>query len=216
MNVIIIGCGRMGSGLTRLLSLRGHTVTVVDKEAAAFALLGPAFKGRTVVGVGFDREVLLAAGVQRADGLASLTNSDEVNIVAARVGREIFHVPRVVARAVDPHKAEVYERLGLQTISTTAWGINRIANLLSYTELDVVMNLSSNLDVVRVEVPAVLAGRTVQNLMIPGEVQVIAVARSSKTFLPTASALLQRGDIVYLAVQAASADRLTALLHDGG
>lgn len=215
MKLIIVGCGRMGAGLAHTLSLRGHTITVVDRDETAFATLGAAFRGRTVVGVGFDREVLLAAGVQRADGLASVMNSDEANIVTARVARELFHVPRVVARVVDPQKAEIYQRLGVQTISTTVWGINRIANLLSYTELDVVYDLSSAVELVQIELPAVLAGRTVQHLTIPGEVQVVAIKRSGQTFLPTGSASLQHGDLLYLAVQAASADRLKALLRGG-
>lgn len=215
MKLIIVGCGRMGAGLAQTLSLRGHTITVVDRDETAFATLGAAFRGRTVVGVGFDREVLLAAGVQRADGLASVMNSDEANIVTARVARELFHVPRVVARVVDPQKAEIYQRLGVQTISTTVWGINRIANLLSYTELDVVYDLSSAVELVQIELPAILAGRTVQHLTIPGEVQVVAIKRSGQTFLPTGSASLQHGDLLYLAVQAASADRLKALLRGG-
>jgi len=147
MNIIIIGCGRMGTGLAQILNLRGHGVTVVDKEESAFTTLGPAFKGRTVTGIGFDRATLLAAGIQRADGLASVMNSDEANIVAARVARELFRVPRVVARVVDPRKAEIYQRLGLQTISTTVWAVNRVANLLSYTDLDVIFDLSSNVEV---------------------------------------------------------------------
>lgn len=215
MNIIIIGCGRMGSGLAQLLSLRGHTLTVVDKEEGAFAALGPAFKGRTLVGVGFDRAVLLAAGVERADGVAAVTNSDEANIVAARIARTMFRVPCVVARVVDPQKAEIYQRLGVQTISTTVWGINRIANLLSNNELDVICDLSSSAQMVQMPLPARLAGRTVQNLTIPGEVHVVAIKRSGQTFLPTGSASLQAGDLLYLAVQAASADRLTALLRGG-
>ncbi|MCE7985855.1 MAG: TrkA family potassium uptake protein [Caldilinea sp. CFX5] len=215
MNMIIIGCGRMGAGLAHLLSLRGHALTVVDKEQSAFAALGPTFRGRTLVGVGFDREVLLAAGVARADGVAAVTNSDEANIVAARIARTMFRVPSVVARVVDPQKAEIYQRLGVQTISTTVWGINRIANLLSYNHLDVVCDLSSSVELVQMELPARLAGRTVQNLTIPGEVHVVAIKRSGQTFLPTSSASLQAGDLLYLAVQAASADRLTALLRGG-
>ena len=215
MNIIIIGCGRMGSGLAQTLSLRGHAITVVDKEKQAFATLGPMFKGRTLVGIGFDREILLAAGIQRADGLASVTNSDEVNMVAARVARELFHVPHVVARVVDPHKAEIYQRLGVQTISTTVWGINRIANLLSHTEQDVVYDLSSTVELVQLDLPVALAGRTVRNLTIPGEVHVVAITRSGQTFLPTDGASLQPGDLLYLAVQAASADRVKALFHAG-
>src|SRR4030042_1184683 len=108
MRIIIIGCGRMGSGLAQTLSLRGHAVTVVDRDPQAFERLGPAFKGKTLTGIGFDRDVLLRAGIERADGLAAVTFSDEANVVAARLASNIFHVPRVVARLYDPRKAEIY------------------------------------------------------------------------------------------------------------
>src|SRR5512143_454184 len=98
MRIIIIGCGRMGSGLAQTLCGRGHAVTLVDREQAAFDLLGPRFKGHTVVGVGFDRDVLLRAGIERADGLAAVTASDETNVVSVRLARLMFRVPRVVAR----------------------------------------------------------------------------------------------------------------------
>ncbi|MEZ4867477.1 MAG: TrkA family potassium uptake protein [Caldilineaceae bacterium] len=212
MKIIIIGCGRMGSGLAQALSMRGHAITVIDKDQNAFAALGPAFKGRTVTGIAFERAVLLDAGIQRADALASVTNSDEANIVSARVARELFHVPRVVARVVEPHKAEIYQRLGVRTISTTTWGINRIANLLSYTELDVLFELSSSVELVQIDLPAQLAGRTVHDLTIPGEIQVVAITRGGRTFLPTGNASLQQGDLLCLAVLAASADRLKRMI----
>lgn len=215
MRFIIIGCGRMGSGLARLLNVRGHHVTVIDKDEGAFAHLGVGFQGDKIVGIGFDRDVLLAAMVNRADGVASVTNSDEVNIVAARLAREVFHVPRVVARVVDPHKAEIYQRLGLRTISTTTWGVNRIGNLLSYAELDVEYELGSEIELVAAEIPGMLAGRTVYNLTMPGEIHVVAISRGNRTFLPSASTVFQIGDTVHLALLAASADRLKNILRSG-
>jgi trk system potassium uptake protein TrkA len=215
MKIIVIGCGQMGSGLAQLLSLRGHAVTVIDKDAAAFGRLGPAFTGQTVIGIGFDRNVLLKAGIERADGLASVTDSDEANFVVARLAREQFRVPRVVARVVEPHKAEIYRRLGLQTISTTTWGVNRIANLLSYAELNALVDLGSDVELIEVEVGQGLVGRTVYNLTIPGEAHVVAINRGGQTFLPTGGATFQTGDLLYCAVLTASADRLKVLLGVG-
>ena len=120
MKIIIIGCGRWGAGLARSLSQAGHTVTAVDKDSAAFERLGPAYKGQTVVGLGSDRDVLIKAGIERADGLAAVTAGDETNIVVARMAKTVFRVPKVVARLYDPGKAEVYRRLGLQTIAPSA------------------------------------------------------------------------------------------------
>jgi len=215
MNFIIVGCGRMGSGLAQMLCHQ-HQVTVIDRDSAALENLGPSFKGNKVVGVGFDRRVLLEANIHRADGLAALVNSDETNIVAARVAKGIFRVPRVVARVYDPRKAEVYRRLGLETISTTIWGVNRIAELLTYTSLDVVQSLGEEVDLVEAEAPPTLAGRTVGDLNIPGEVQVITLVRNGKTFMPLPGTTLKAGDRMRLAVFTPSADRLRALLEGGG
>jgi trk system potassium uptake protein TrkA len=212
MRIIVIGCGRMGSGLARTMSLRGHAVTVVDRDPVAFERLGPAFKGQTVVGIGFDREVLLKAGIDRADALAALTESDEANVVAARLASQVFHIPRVVARLYDPRKADIYKRLGLRTIAPVAWGITRAADLLSRSQLEPVANLGGDVEIVEVEVPPLLVGRTVNELVVPGEIHVVAVSRGGRTLLPTLGTLFRDGDMVYVAVLSTSADRLSELL----
>jgi len=212
MRIIIIGCGRMGAGLAQTLGRRGHTVTVVDRDSATFEQLGPSFNGQTVVGVGFDREVLLQAGIERADGLAAVTASDETNLVAARLARLVFRVPRAVARLYDPRKAEIYRRLGVQTISTTAWGIHRIAELLGYSAFDALASLGSGaVDLVEVVVPQLLVGRSVDEMTIPGEVHIVAISRAGTTFLPTLGTRFQDGDLVHLSVLATSIERLRAL-----
>lgn len=212
MRIIIVGCGRLGSGLAKLLSMQGHAVTVVDSDPLAFERLGPTFKGKTVVGVGFDREVLIQAGIERADCLTAVTASDDANVVAARLASQVFHVPRVVARLYDPRKAEIYQRLGLQTISPVTWGINRIADLLCRSPLETVVSLGSDVDIIEAEVPSLLVGRTVKEMTILGEVHVVAITRSGKTFLPTQGTVFQAGDLVHLAVLATSVERVKALL----
>lgn len=213
MRIIIIGCGRLGAGLSESLSLRGHDVTVVDQDPAAFERLGHAFQGESVAGGGFDRDVLLRAGIERADALAAVTSSDEVNIVAARLARQVFRVPRVVARLFDPRKAEVYRRLGLATISQVTWGINRIIELLCYSRLDTIKSLGSGeVDIVEAEVPHLLVGRTVNDLTVLGEIHVVAITRRGKTFLPTLGTEFHEGDMIHLALLASSAERLKLIL----
>jgi trk system potassium uptake protein TrkA len=213
MRIIVIGCGRMGAGLAQDLSLQGHSVTVVDSDSTAFERLGPVFKGQTIVGVGFDREVLLRAGIQRADGLAAVTVSDEANVVAARMASQVFRVPRVVARLYDPRKAEIYRRLGLQTISPVTWGVHHIAELLCYSPLETVLSLGSgDVELIEAEAPPLLVGRTMNDLMILGEIHVVAVTRGGKTFLPTLGTVFQEGDQLHLAVLATSVNRLKGLL----
>ena len=213
MKIIVIGCGRVGAGLAQSLSQRGHAVTVVDKEPAAFARLGAGFTGHTATGLCFDREVLLHAGIGRADGLAAVTGSDATNLVTARLARQEFHVPRVVARLYEPRKAAVYQQLGVQTITPITWGIQRIAEILCYSQLHTILSLGSGeVDLVEVELPHLLSGRTVNEVTLAGEIQVVAISRGGNTFLPTLGTVFQEGDVLHLVVLAASAERLTTLL----
>ncbi|HHX65798.1 MAG TPA: potassium transporter TrkA [Chloroflexi bacterium] len=213
MNILVIGCGRMGAELAQTLDRHGHGVTVVDSDPDAFGRLGPGFNGRTVVGIGFDRDVLLDAGIERADGLAAVTTSDEANLVAARLAQQIFRVPRIVARVYDPSKAEIYRRLGLQTISPVTWGVNRIAELLSFSPLSTVISLGGGaVDLVEVGVSPLLVGRTVNDVTVLGEVHVVAISRGGHTFLPTLGTGFREGDILHLAVMATSVERLRSIL----
>jgi trk system potassium uptake protein TrkA len=144
MMIIIVGCGRMGTQLAQTMVLRGHSVTVIDKDPAAFSRLGPNFKGSTLVGIAFDRDILVQAGIQRADAFAAVTASDEANVVAARLAKYVFRVPRVVARVYEPRKAEIYRRFGLQTISPTSLGAERLAELITFSDLDTVFSVGSS------------------------------------------------------------------------
>ncbi|MHB1315968.1 MAG: potassium channel family protein [Christensenellales bacterium] len=213
MKVIVVGCGRTGSGLAQKLNSSGHNVTIIDEDPTTFETLGPSFKGQTIVGLGFDREVLLKAKIERTDALAAVTRSDEINAVVARIASQVFRVPRVVARLFDVQKAEIYNRLGLQTFDPTSWGINRVSELLSFSLFETIASVGyGGVDIVRVEIPALLVGRRISELVIPGEIHVVAISRNNKTFLPTMGTVLQKGDYVQLAVAAASTDRLRALL----
>src|SRR5512137_2962844 len=168
MRVIVMGCGRVGEQLARLMSSEGHDVAVIDYSAEALARLGPDFKGHRVRGVGFDRTVLVRAGIELADGFAATSSSDNVNAVAARIARSLFHVPRVVARLFDPERAEVYKRLGLATISSTTWGAERIRELLTHADLDAVRSFGAGeVQLLEIEVPSALVGRSVRDLSVP-------------------------------------------------
>ncbi len=213
MKILIIGCGRVGAGLAKTLVGRGHSVTVVDKNPLAFEMLGDKFKGQAILGIGFDREVLRKAGIERADGVAAVASSDEANVVVSRIARDIFHVPRVVARLYDVRQAEIYKRLGIQTIAPTGWGINRIADLLLYSPLETVFSLGSGeVELVVTEVPRLLAGRPVQDLTVAGEIHVLSITRANKTFLPTLGTLFREEDLLHLAVLTTSTNRLKELL----
>ena len=213
MRIIIIGCGRMGAGLAQVLGMRGHELTVVDNDPAAFARLGPTFKGRTLQGVGVDRDVLIRAGIERAEGLAAVTGRDEANIVIARLARQWFHVPRVVARIYDPRKAEIYRRLGIVTVAPVTWGIARTAESLVLAQINTILTIGDGeVEMVELELPPTLAGRTVAELTIPHEIQVTAISRRGKTTLPQPGTVLQANDILYLTLVTGAGERLKTIL----
>jgi trk system potassium uptake protein TrkA len=216
MKVIIMGCGRVGVEVARLLDDEGHSVAVIDYNPEALARLGARFKGHAVRGIGFDRKVLLDAGIEQADAFAATSSSDNANIVAARVARNVFHVPKVVARLYDPRRAEIYRRLGLVTISSTTWGARRIHELLTHADLDPVLTFGSGeVALIEIEAPPQLIGRTVHDLTVPGEVAVTAITRQGKAFLPTLGAEFRAGDVVHLTVLAVAMERIEAMLGLG-
>ena len=212
MKIVIAGCGRMGAELAVRFS-EEHDVTVIDHDARAFLRLGPWFRGRTLEGVGFDRDVLLRAGVESSDALAALTSGDNANSVIARVARTVFRVPTVVARVYDPRRAKIYRRLGLQTVSTTAWGVARVTQLIAHRELNVIRTLGEGeLDLVEQEVPAHWVGRPVGQVSVPAEISVTAILRRGTARLPAPGTTFERGDRVVIAVVAAARARLEDLL----
>jgi trk system potassium uptake protein TrkA len=213
MKIIIMGCGRVGSQVSQLLVSQGHEVTVIDHDANALARLGADFKGKVVRGIGFDRKVLIESGVETAEGFVAASSSDNANIVAARIARNIFHVPRVVARLYDPVRAEIYQRLGLTTISTTSWGAERIVEVVTHTDLDILQVFSDGgTTLVRIEVPLHLNGHSIRQVNIPGEVLTVAITRNDQTFIPVSGTEFQDGDVVYLAVIPSAMTRLEDML----
>jgi trk system potassium uptake protein TrkA len=203
----------MGVGLSLNLTKKGHQVTAIDNDPEAFEALGKDFKGTTVIGFGFDRDILSKAKIDKVDAVVACTESDEINAVVARVAKNIYRVPRVIARLYDSRKAEIYKRLGIQTISTTAWGIERATEILTYNQLDSVYEMGNGMvNMVRIEVPSLLVGHTVNELTVIGEINVVTVSRSNKAFIPTLGTILEAEDILYLAVNYTATDRLKSML----
>ena len=213
MKTIIIGCGRIGSGLALKLNQSAHDITIIDQDPLTFKHLGAGFKGKTIAGVGFDREVLLTAGIERADSLAAVTSNDEANALTARIASQIFGVPRVVSALHEPRKAEIYRRLGLQVFDPMSWGVNRVADLLSFAPVNVAMSIGNgDVDIMEIEIPALLVGRRVGELTIPGEVSVVSISRGNRSLIPVINTVFENRDLVHLAVATASGERLKSLL----
>ncbi len=214
MKAIVIGCGRLGSAIALELFRKGNEVTVVDRDPDSFALLGNEFNGNTIVGIGFDKNVLEEAGIQFQDAVICTTDSDEVNVLCGKISKDIFMVPQVIARLYDPRKAKIFESLGIKTISTTGYGVDRAIELLSYDKMDSIALLGAKGDteLVRIHATTNVEGATVQELTSPGEFSLLAIVRNKDSFLPKAEDVVKTDDILYFAVNIQKKHKLKVVL----
>jgi trk system potassium uptake protein TrkA len=212
VHVVIMGCGRVGSTLAHSLEHRGHTVSVIDTNPDAFRRLGADFRGVTVTGIGFDRSVLMEAGIERADAFAAVSNGDNSNIISARLARETFGVSRVVARIYDAKRAEVYERLGIPTVATVRWTADRVLRgLVQESNLELWRDPTSTVSILEAQLHAGWVGRPVHAIEEATGARVAYVLRFGRAQLPTSSSLIQDGDQVYLLVTDDIADQVKKL-----
>ncbi len=216
-NTIIVGCGRLGAELARSLAEKKHVVTIVDASEKSFERLGPNFVGRTVQGEAIDHDVLLRAGIRETHAFASVTSSDSVNIVTARVARDIFNVEHVIARIYNPHKAIIYEKLGLQTVATSAWGVQRFEQLLLHPGIRTVGTAGNGeVQLYEVTIPVEWAGRRLADLASPDQAIPIAVTRGGRACLPTADFVLKDQDILQISATAEGVAALRRQIKSNG
>ena len=201
MHVVIVGCGRVGSGLAATLESEGHSVAVVDRQPKAFRRLPDDFAGQQVVGVGFDRDRLREAGIERAGALAAVTNGDNSNIVVARVAREAFSIERVVARIYDSRRAAIYERLGIPTVATVQWTTERVLRrILPDANAVEWVDPSAKICLVERTIGSAWAGRRLGDLEIPGVARLVGLGRLGEASLPDPQAAAQDGDVIWVSV----------------
>lgn len=210
MHIVIVGCGRVGSELARLLDEQGHSVAVIDRDGVALRKrMGEAFKGRLVIGSGFDRDVLDAAGITETDAFVAVTSGDNTNIVAARIARETYEIPNVVARIYDPRRATLYQHLGIPTVATVAWTTDQVMRkLLPHEAAPVWTDPLGGVNLVQVPVPAQWAGHKVRSLDDPGGFSVAAITRDATTIVVTDDLIFQEGDVLFVTVASGSIDSL--------
>ncbi|MCJ7583740.1 MAG: TrkA family potassium uptake protein [Anaerolineales bacterium] len=198
MNVIVVGCGRLGSELAYRLFQQGHQVTVVDSVEQSFERLKPDFRGRTVTGEALSKEVLERAGIDKADGLAAVTNSDTLNAVVAHTARTVYKVPHVVVRNYDPSLRPVLEAFGFQIVSSTAWGAQRIEELLGGAAVHTVFSAGNGeVEVYELAVSENWNGRKLGELLgKAAQCLPVALTRSGRSSLPAADTMLETGDVL--------------------
>ena len=200
MHVVIMGCGRVGASLARALERLDHQVAVIDKDPQSFRRLGSDFHGQQVVGNGFDRNVLIEAGVERAGAFAAVSSGDNSNIISARVARETFGVEHVVARIYDHKRAAVYERLGIPTVATVPWSTDRFLRmLLPEGAATAWRDPSGTVAVLPIEVDETWVGRPVFELEGAIGARVAFLMRFGTGVLPDAKTVVQADDTIYVA-----------------
>ena len=220
MHIVIMGCGRVGSTIAHTLEAKGHSVAVIDQDADAFRRLGTEFTGITVTGIGFDRDVLTAAGIEHADAFAAVSSGDNSNIISARLARETWGVARVVARIYDPKRAEVYERLGIPTVATVRWTADRmVRHLVPDGHQEIWRDPTSSVAIVELPLHPGWVSRPVKALEEATGARVAYVMRFGLGTLPTASTVLQDGDQVFALVtdeMTAGVTKVAAAPPEGG
>lgn len=208
MYVIIVGCGRVGSELAKLLSSEGHDIVVIDKSQISFDRLGGTFNGLTLVGNGFDLSLLRQAGIEKADAFCAVTNGDNTNLISAQVAKKIFKVPKVIARVYDPQRAHIYAALGLDIISGTMLFASMLRDKIIESRFSSYLIETKELGVIEIEAKNGLLGKTIQEVNMPGEFLVVAIRRMQGVIIPEPQTVLKAKDVLMAAVKVASLKKI--------
>lgn len=213
MQAVIMGCGRTGAALAARFDAEGDQVTIIDPEDGAKLRLPGGFRGRFLNGNGVAPAVLRASGIAEAEAFVALTPNDSANIVAAKVARDTYRVPRVIARLHDPVHAEVYRKLGIVTVASVPTTVNRIVQLMHHEALEPQHTFGNGETLlVRSAVPGYLAGRPAGEFEVPGEIRVVELSRAGHSSIPESSTTLQGGDVLSFVVASGSLGRLKGFL----
>ena len=213
MYVIIVGCGRVGSELAKLLSTEGHNVVVIDREQRSIERLGGAFNGLTLIGNGFDLALLKQAGVEKADAFCAVTNGDNTNLICAQVAKRIFKVPKVFARIYDPQRAHIYRALGLDIISGTILFAAMLRDKIIESRFSSYLIETKELGIIELEVKNNLIGKKIQDINIPGDFLVVAIRRLEGVVIPELNTVLGSKDVLMAAVKVASLKKIKEKFH---
>ncbi len=199
MHIVIMGCGRVGSTVAHILEDQGHSVAVIDQDAEAFRKLRPGFRGSKITGIGFDRDVLIEAGIEKADAFAAVSSGDNSNVIAARVVRESFGVQRVAARIYDPRRAEVYQRLGIPTVATVQWTADQmLRRLLPEGAATLWRDPTGSVVLAELGCCDDWLGEKVATLEAAAHTRVAFISRLGEALLPGPGTVLQQGDVLHV------------------
>lgn len=215
MHIVVVGCGRVGSGLAMQLSDEGHSVVIIDKNRDAFRRL-IRFSGQTLLGSGFDRDVLAKAEASQADALAAVTRGDNTNILCARIARDNYGVQNVVARIYDPQRADIYMKLGIPTVATSLWTTQQVKRWITPTDESVEWSASAgSLQLLERIVPDELAGSKIDDFNIANSVRVVGLIRGGVGRVDIDGLFAQEDDVLEFMVTDEGVEELRSLLEGG-
>lgn len=213
MRLIIVGCGRVGSALTIRLAGEGHEVRIIDHDPDSVDLLPAHLRAGFVEGNGYNRRALTAAGIDQADAFVAVTSGDNSNIVAARIAKEVYRVPLVLARIYDPRRASIYRDLGIPTVASVVWSVNEIHRALIHRHLSPELSFGNgDTLLVRSSLPAYVTGRPLLSTEVAGQIRVVEVTRTGRSLIPDAYTVAMDGDQITFAVAASALDLLRGFL----
>ena len=217
MHIVIMGCGRVGSTLAHILEDRENTVVVIDRDPEAFRRLRSSFKGDKITGIGFDRAVLIQAGIENADAFVAVSSGDNSNIISARVARETFNVERVVARIYDPRRAEVYERLGIPTVATVRWTADQmLRKIVPEGGEPLWRDPTGKIVLTEVGFSPAWIGEQVKSLESSTMSRIAFIDRLGQAFVPEPGTALQEGDVLHVMARESDLDRIAAAFATRG
>lgn len=213
MYVIIVGCGRVGSELAKLLANEGHNVVIIDKNRASFDRLGQTFNGLTLAGNGFDLNLLKQAGIEKADAFCAVTNGDNTNLISAQVAKKIFKVPKVLARVYDPQRAHIYAALGLDIISGTVLFAAMLRDKIIESRFSSYLIEAKDLGIIEIEAKDNLVGKTIAEVNLAGEFLVVAIRRLDGSIIPEPRTVLKAKDTLMAVVKVESLAKIREKFH---
>jgi trk system potassium uptake protein len=217
VHIVIMGCGRVGSTLAHILEDRGNSVAIIDRDPDAFRRLRPTFAGDRITGIGYDRDVLTQAGIERGDAFAAVSSGDNSNIIAARVVRETFGIQRVAARIYDPRRAEVYERLGIPTVATVRWTADQMLRKILPEGAELHWrDPTGSVVLAEVAFSPRWIGETVKIIEASTQVRVAFIDRFGQALVPDSGTVLQDGDVLHVIARDDDIKRITAALAGRG
>jgi trk system potassium uptake protein len=194
MRYLIVGCGRVGSTLAKLL-VAEHDVVVVDENPGAFKRLGARFGGGVEVGTGIDYDVLKRAGAEKADGFVAVTDGDNRNVMAALIAQRMFRIPKIVARIYDPPRGQLYRDLGIETFSPTTLGAQIIRDLLLDSPFTSMPSFDfGNLTSLVATVASGQGGQRVADLEVDGKIRIAAIRQLGSVRVASPADVLKEGD----------------------